>query len=72
MISYTQTLKAVIKTLRTFFSLESDLELADMIGALLKYQVRHKEFVEKLLEKKKLKDRNITRKSIVVGKNLLG
>ena len=37
LISYTQALSAVIKNLRIFFSLESDIELADMITVLLKY-----------------------------------
>lgn len=53
----------MIKTLRSFFSLESDIELADMITVLIKYQTKHKEFVEKLLEKKKAKDKRTSRPS---------
>ena len=60
----------MIKTLRSFFSLESDIELADMISVLIKYQTKHKEFVEKLLEKKKVKDKQKSRPSTIDQRKL--
>ena len=63
-------MQSVIKTLRSFFSLESDIELADMISVLIKYQTKHKEFVEKLLEKKKVKDKQKSRPSTVDQRKL--
>ena len=41
-----------------------------MISVLIKYQTKHKEFVEKLLEKKKVKDKQKSRPSTVDQRKL--
>ena len=58
LITYIERFHETIKVLTHFFALESYIELSEMITVLLKYSAKHKEFVEKLMEKKWSKERS--------------
>ena len=58
LLYFTEKFKETIEKLTKFLSLRKTDDLSDMIAILLKFAAKHKDFVEKTLDQKKVKERS--------------